>query len=288
MNDEAADPSAENQANEGRAVDTGTEQLLCHIVDGVAVLTLNRPQARNALSEEMSPALRRMLALLADDDDVGCLVLTGAGSAFCAGGDVKGMADKGVGAQQLSFDERVAALRERQNALSGALYAFPRPVIAALPGPAAGAGFAIALACDMRFAAHSAFVTTAYAGIGLSGDYGVSWFLTRLLGSARASELLFVPERIDAQTCERLGIVNRVVADETLQDEVMALAKRIARGPRVAISYLKEHVQRAQNEDLAACMDAEAERLIRCSETSDFREATRAFVEKRSPRFTGR
>lgn len=275
-------------ARPGRALDTGTEQLLCEIIDGVALVTLNRPEARNALSREMSPAFRRIIPELAADDEVGCVVLTGAGSAFCAGGDVKGMAEtKGIGVATMSFDERVQDLCERQAALSGALYALAKPVIAALPGPAAGAGFAIALACDLRIAAESAFVTTAYARIGLSGDYGMSWFLTRLLGSARASELLFMPERIDSRECERLGIVNRVVPDDALQDEAMAMARRIAHGPRIALSYLKEHVQRAQVSDLTTCMNAEADRLVRCSETEDFREATQAFVEKRTPRFIG-
>ena len=269
------------------SLDTGTSELLGRIEERVAVLTLNRPEARNALSDTLSPALRRTIARLAEDDAVGCVLLTGAGSAFCAGGDVKGMGSGSKRAPR-SADEAVRDLTERQLTLTGALYAMPQPTIAALPGPAAGAGLSIALACDLRIAAESAFVTTGFANIGLSGDYGASFFLTQLVGSARARELFFTADRVGAEECARLGIVNRVVPDAELMDEALALAKRLAAGPTQAYRAMKQNLDRALREDLASCLAAEAEGLVRTAQTEDHREAVRAFVEKRKPEFRGR
>ena len=181
----------------------------------------------------------------------------------------------------------VRALKEQQRALSGALYRHPLPVIAAIAGPAVGAGFAIALACDMRIAARGAFMTTGYASVGLSGDYGISWFLNRMLGHGRACELLFAPERIAAEEAARLGLVNRVVPDDTLEQEAHALARRIASGPRRAIRRMKENIRHAHGRGLDECMDREAERIIESMRDADHREAVRAFVEKREPRFEG-
>jgi enoyl-CoA hydratase/carnithine racemase len=199
-------------------IDTGTDELLCEVRDRVAVITLNRPQARNSLSDNLTPALRRMIKLCGEDANVGALLITGAGAAFCAGGDVKGMGGKpgSSNAPELTFDQKVARLQERQRTLTGVLVNVRKPTIAALPGPAAGAGLSLALACDLRIAAESAFVTTAYVKIGLSGDYGMSWLLTRLVGTSRARELMFFGEKIDAKRCETLGLVNRVVPDDRL------------------------------------------------------------------------
>ena len=136
----------------------------------------------------------------------------------------------------MTRDERVAQLRERQRTLTGVLVGLRKPTIAALPGPAAGAGLSIALACDIRIAAETAFMSTGYARIGLTGDYGVSWLLTRLTGTARARELMFLSERIDARRCETLGLVNRVVPDADLQSEAFAMAERLANGPSLAFA----------------------------------------------------
>ena len=152
----------------GKSIDTGTEQLLADLTDGVLTITFNRPEARNALSDVLTPALRKLLAQIPEMDDVGALVLTGAGTAFCAGGDIKGM--QGGYQKERTFDEAVADLRQRQITVSAALYGLRIPTIAALPGPAAGAGLSIALACDMRIAAASAFIATGYVRVGLSGD----------------------------------------------------------------------------------------------------------------------
>ena len=158
-------------------IDTGTEQLLCEVRDGVALITLNRPEARNALSDTLTPALRTTIKERSEDPNVGTLLITGAGTAFCAGGDVKGMAQSNPKVE-MTVKEKIAQLKERQRTLTGVLHHCPKPTIAALPGPAAGAGLAIALACDIRIAAESAFISTGYARVGLSGDYGIAWLLT--------------------------------------------------------------------------------------------------------------
>ncbi|MEE9609045.1 MAG: enoyl-CoA hydratase [Myxococcota bacterium] len=271
------------ESGANRSIDTGTDQLLCRLEDRVARVTLNRPEARNALSLELKEALRALIPDLGADPDVGCLLLSGAGKAFCAGGDTKLMA-KGP---PPSPQERVQLLR-REHELPAALHALEKPVVAALPGPAAGAGFSLALACDIRIAAESAFVTTAYARLGLSGDYGGSWFLTRLVGTAKARELYFTADRVDAAECERLGIVNRVVPDADLEREAFALAARIAAGPPIAHRYMKDNLNRATCGDLQACLDIEAERMVQGATTEDYREAVRAYVEKRAPVFHGR
>ena len=271
----------------GSAIDTGTGLLLGDLRDGVATLTLNRPEARNALSDELTPALRRLILRLGTDPSVGALVLTGAGPAFCAGGDVKGMGgDRGPGhTTERSAGEAVLELQQRQRTLTGVLVSLPVPTIAALPGPAAGAGLAIALACDIRFAAASAFVTTGYARIGLTGDYGINWLLTRLVGTARARELMFTADRVDAETCARIGLVNRIFEDESLRSETAAFAARLAAGPRHAIALMKRNLERALTCDFLPALDQEAELLVQAAATDEHREAVRAFIEKRPPRF---
>jgi len=271
-------------------LDTGTDELLATLADGVVLLTLNRPESRNALSDTLSPALRRMFARLPDMPEARCVVLTGAGTAFCAGGDVKGMGGRGEPRpdRPTTREGVVADLTERQRSLTGALYALPQPTIAALPGPAAGAGFAIALACDLRLAAESAFVTTGFANIGLAGDYGVSFFLPRLVGQMKARELFFTADRVEAADCLELGIVNRVVPDEKLMEETLALARRLAAGPSVAYRLMKANLDRSQREDLDTCLAHEAEATVASASTEDHREAVRAFVEKRKPIFKGR
>jgi enoyl-CoA hydratase/carnithine racemase len=273
---------------EARTLDTGTDQLLARLENGVAVVTINRPEVRNALGDVVSPALRRTIARLRDEPEARCVVLTGAGTAFCAGGDVKGMGQGRKPAAPRPLEEVVRDQTARQQALTGALYALPKPTIAALPGPAAGAGLSIALACDLRIAARSAFVTTGFANVGLSGDYGASFFLTQLVGSATARELFFTAERVDAERCERLGLVNRVVEDEALMEETLALARRLASGPTVAYGLMKANLDRALRADLPTCLAEEAKGIVRSVATADHREAVRAFVEKRPPKFEGR
>src|SRR5439155_7717084 len=182
---------------------------------------------------------------------------------------------------------RVADLRIKQRTLTGALVGLRKPTIASLPGPAAGAGLALALACDIRIAAESAVMTTGYARIGLTGDYGIAWLLTRLVGTSRARELMFTSERVTAARCEAIGLVNRVVSDEKLQEEAFALAKTMAEGPTIALRYMKDNLDEALMFDFATARDHEAERMIRSQKTADHREAVQAFIDKRKPVFKG-
>jgi enoyl-CoA hydratase/carnithine racemase len=227
-----------------------------------------------------------MIKSCGEDPEVGVLLITGAGRAFCAGGNVKGMgAHRDRKKLEMSFDEKLADLQERQRLLTGALVSVRKPTIAALPGPAVGAGLALAMACDIRIAAQSAFVSTGYLRVALSGDYGIAWLLTRLVGTARARELMFTCEKVDAARCERIGLVNRVVPDAQLLIEAFALARSMAEGPKMALRYMKDNLDEALSFDFATARDQEAERLLRLTTTADHREAVQAFIEKRKPVF---
>ncbi len=271
------------QPGEIRSIDTGTDQLLCQVDERAARVTLNRPEARNALSMELKQALYELLPRLEADPDVGCLLLTGAGRAFCAGGDTRLMARDG---RPASMEDRQRQLRW-EHRVPARLHLMGKPVVCALPGAAAGAGFSLALACDIRIMARSAFLVTSFTRLGLSGDYGGSWFLTQLVGPARAREIYFTSERVSAEECERLGLANRVVPDEELEKESTALAKQLAAGPPIALRYMKENLNRALEADLETCLDAEADRMVRGAMTEDYQEAVRAFQEKRKPDFRG-
>jgi len=269
------------------------DEILLDIEDGVATVTLNRPEKRNALSDNLTPALRAILLELESDTRVGCVLITGAGTAFCAGGDVSGMG-AGAGAAQPddrpppSLEDGIRNLQHKQETLTLRLHQLAKPTVAALPGPAAGAGLSIALACDIRLASESAFITTAFRNIGLSGDYGASWLLTQLVGPSKAKELYFTSERIGAGECKALGIVNQVFPDETFRADAFSFAEQIAAGPPIAQRYMKENLNRAITADLKTCLDMEADRLVRCARTEDHREAVSAFLNKRTPKFKGR
>ncbi len=264
---------------------TGSDQVLTVVKNGVAVITLNRPEARNALSSELTPALRKMIRKVGEDDEIGSILLTGAGDAFCSGGDIKRMGE-GSG-KPITFERKVSDLIERQRSLTGALFAISKPTIAALPGPATGAGLALALACDIRIAAESAFVSTGYARVGLSGDYGIAWLLTRLVGTSRAREFMYTADRIESDRCERLGLFNRVVPRAKLQREAFDFAARLAKGPRLAFALMKENLNQALEDDFTMALDAEAPRMLQSAETRDHLEAVKAFIEKREPKFRG-
>ena len=263
-----------------------TDDLLETVKDGVATLTLNRPDRLNALSPAMLDALLAALPRLAADADVGAVVLTGAGRAFCAGGDVKAMAE-GRELAAGSLEDKAHALRARME-VSRWLHEMPKPTIAMVRGAAAGAGLSMALACDLRVAGESARFTTAFARVGYSGDFGGSVFLTRLVGTARARELYFTADLVDAARAEAIGLVNRVVPDARLEEETQALAARLARGPRIALRYMKRNLNAAEHAALGDVFDLEAWHHTRTGLTEDHREATRAFVDKREPVFRGR
>jgi 2-(1,2-epoxy-1,2-dihydrophenyl)acetyl-CoA isomerase len=274
-------------------IHTGTPDLLAELEGGVLTLTLNRPQARNAMSDDMNQALARQLAWAELTREVRCVVLTGAGPGFCAGGDVKGMNERNaphgsVGGNGPSIDEQIARQRVNQRATAGRLFKMPKPTIAALPGAAAGAGLSLALACDLRIMARSAFLTTAFAKVGLAGDYGGTYFLTQLVGSAKARELYFLSERVSAEEALRLGLANWVCEPDELADKTRDLAARLADGPAICFRYMKENLNRAMAGDVDDCLDLEATHHVHSSRTDDHREAAAAFVEKRPPVFVGR
>ena len=270
-------------------IDTGTKDLLAKLDTGILTLTMNRPDARNAMSRAMNTALQQQLAAAELDPAVKCIVLTGAGKGFCAGGDVKGMAASGDGTVgALTIDEAIHRQRVNQRATAGKLFKMPKPTLAALPGAAAGAGLALALACDLRIMTTAAIMTTAFARVGFSGDYGGSYFLTQLVGAAKARELYFLSDRVDAAEALRLGLTNWVCAPDELAAKTHEIAQRLARGPTVAYRYMKENLNRAMGGDVDDCMDLEATHHIHCGQTEDHREASRAFVEKREPTFKGR
>lgn len=271
------------------APDPGTPDLLSALEDGVLTLTLNRPEARNAMSGAMNQALADQLAWAELEPAVKCVVLTGAGKGFCAGGDVKGMAARNAaGGHQVTIDEAIHRQRVNQRATSGKLFKMPKPTLAAIPGPAAGAGFALALACDLRIMASTAFLTTAFARVGFSGDYGGTYFLTQLVGSAKARELYFLSERVGAEDALRLGLANWVCEPDELAARTQEIARRLAAGPSVAFRYMKENLNRAMVAEADDCLDLEVTHHVHCGQTEDHREAAKAFVEKREPVFYGR
>jgi 2-(1,2-epoxy-1,2-dihydrophenyl)acetyl-CoA isomerase len=263
-----------------------SEELLLTVEGGVAVLTLNRPERLNALTRSMLSDLRTHLAALAEDPAIGCVVLTGSGRAFCSGGDVRVQAATAGHATQ-SPEQRADQLRASMEA-SRLLHDMPKPTIAMLNGVAAGAGMSLALACDLRIAASSARMTTAFAKVGLSGDYGGTYFLTQLVGPSKARELYLTAEILDSARLLALGLATKVVPDAALTEETMDLATKFASGPRVAHRYIKRNLKVAEEGSLSDALDAEAFGMLRCRETADHAEAARAFVEKRAPVFTGR
>ncbi len=273
-------------------IDTGTDDLLGRIDGHVAVLSFNRPERRNALSASMYDGFGTALPQIERDPSVRVLLVTGEGGAFCAGGDVKGMHENNTSGDSpetgpTSLEDRVAWLRSRQALVSLALRQLPMPVVAALPGAAAGAGLSMALAADLRIAAERAVVVTAFANVGASGDFGTSWFLPRLVGEAKAKELMFTSPRLTAAEAADLGIVNRVLPDDGFAEAALAFCHDLASRAPIALRYMKENVNRALGSTLSEALDAEASAMVRTMGTADHREAAAAFVEKRPPEFAG-
>ncbi len=270
-------------------IETGTNDLLASLDEGVLTLTMNRPEARNAMSGAMTGALADQLAAAELNADVRCIVLTGAGKGFCSGGDVKAMAGGGgESAVRTTLDGAIHAQRVNQRATAGKLFKMPKPTVASLPGAAAGAGLGLALACDLRIMASNAILTTAFARVGFSGDYGGTYFMTQLVGSAKARELYFLSERVSAEEALGLGLTNWVCEPEELDDKTRELASRLASGPTVAYRYMKENLNRAMAGDVDDCLDLEATHHIHTGMTEDHREAVKAFVAKQDPVFKGR
>jgi 2-(1,2-epoxy-1,2-dihydrophenyl)acetyl-CoA isomerase len=265
-----------------------TTDLIESHASGITTLTMNRPEARNALTRDMMAALSEALPRLANDPAVRLVVLTGTGAAFCSGGDVKGFARNAAGAAvTMSFDQKVTDLRMRMD-VSRWLHEMPKPTLAVIPGPAAGAGLSLALACDLRIAADDAKFTTAFSKIGLSGDFGGSYFLNHLVGAAKAREMYFTGQVLRGDEALRIGLVNRAVPAAQLADAAAAWAAELAALPTVAVGYMKRNLNTGLRSSLSEVLDAEAIHMIRTFETDDHKGAAVAFVEKRPPSFQGR
>jgi 2-(1,2-epoxy-1,2-dihydrophenyl)acetyl-CoA isomerase len=267
-----------------------TDHLIETFHDGIATLTMNRPEARNALSGEMQAGLTEAVPRLAADPKVRVIVLTGAGRAFCAGGDVKSFAARNADAgasERFNLEARVHGLRQSMEVVRWLAEA-PKPTLAVIPGAAAGAGLSLALACDVRVAAADAKLTTAFSKVGLAGDYGGSYFLTQLVGAAKARELYFTADVILGSEAAALGIVNEAVPAEDLDAGADRWARRLANLPTVAVGYMKRNLNAAAHATLSEVLDLEAMHMVRTFMTDDHKTATVAFMEKRAPEFSGR
>ncbi len=251
---------------------------------GLLTITMNRPDRRNALHPDMTLGLVAAARRAQEDHEVRAVLLKGAGGTFCVGGDVKSMAE---GRAPLSFEPKLANLR-RAMEVSRILHEMPKPVVAQLDGAAAGAGLSIALSCDLRIASQSCKITTAFAKVGLSGDFGGTYFLTHLIGSAKARELYLMSPVLTAQEACALGMVSKVVPDAEIDAAAHELAMSLAQGPTVTLGYIKRNINNAEHLSLEACLDGEAMHHTRAGETADHKEAANAFVEKRKPVFQGR
>jgi 2-(1,2-epoxy-1,2-dihydrophenyl)acetyl-CoA isomerase len=266
--------------------DAASGEVLIRIDGHVAVVTLNRPESYNSLSSTLMVRLAQNLSDLAADPEIGCVVITGAGKAFSSGGDVKAQVERAKDPAQTP-EKGMQELRGWMES-GRLLHEMPKPTIAMVNGVAAGAGMGIALACDIRIVAQSARMTTAFAKVGLSGDFAGHYFLTRLAGTARARELFFTSDIIDSKKIEAYGLANQVVPDADLEKVTMELAHRLGNGPRVAWRYMKMNMKMAEEGSLAQLMDAEALGIMRCRLTEDHKEASQAFTEKRAPVFKGK
>lgn len=259
-------------------------ELLESLEDGVLTLTINRPHAHNTLSESLSALLHDALIQAADDADVRCVVLTGAGGIFCAGGDVNDQTSGNIGASDATM---VKTIRDGME-MSRLLREIPKPTLAVISGAAAGAGLALALACDLRFCLDTAKLTTAFAKIGLSGDSGGSYFLPQLVGTAKARELYFMADVISGAEAYEMGLVSRVASAATFEEESLAFARRLAGLPTVALGLMKENLNAAEHRPLDDVFDLEAENIVRSMNTEDHKQAAQAFLNKEKPVFKGR
>jgi 2-(1,2-epoxy-1,2-dihydrophenyl)acetyl-CoA isomerase len=259
------------------------DTVLYEVEGGVATVTLNRPDRLNSMTAELLSGAVEALEEAAADDSVRVVVFTGAGRGFCAGADLTARNTLGEG----NIDARIGVLqRFERSALL--LHEMPKVTIAAVNGPAAGAGLAWACAADLRFAAASAKFVTAFVNVGLSGDFGGTWTLPRIVGASRARDLYLLSEAIDGAEAERIGLVSRVFPDTDFRQEVRMIAERLAAAAPIALRNIKANLLDAERLGFVDAMMREAERHVRSGATEDAREAGRAFLEKRSPVFKGK
>ena len=256
--------------------------LLKSVHEGVMTLVMNRPERRNALSPELYDQLGQALLQAKDNQQLGAIVLTGAGEAFCAGGDVARMANSP--AETLSFEQKVARLRRRTQ-IAELLHTLPIPTIAMIRGPAAGAGLSLALACDFRYADETAKFKTAFINVGLPGDFGGHYFLPRIVGFAKARELYLLSPTLNAQQAKALGMLTEIFSRDTLEQDVTTIAQKFAKGPRQALALMKENLNQALQNTLSQTLDQEAFNNVTSTSSADHKEAAQAFIEKRPPNF---
>jgi 2-(1,2-epoxy-1,2-dihydrophenyl)acetyl-CoA isomerase len=248
--------------------------------NGVLVLTLNRPDSLNALDHQLKEELLAALMAAEDDPEVRAIIVTGAGRAFCAGQDLKER-------EEADAPDLGTEIRERYIPLILAMRRIEKPIIGAINGVAAGAGCSLALACDLRVAAEGAVFIEAFGRVGLVPDSGSTWFLPRLIGHARAAEMIFSSEPVDAHLAERIGLVNHVVPAGRLLDDSRAIGARLAEAAPMALALAKRGLNFAIEHDLASTLDFEAELQTLAGRSNDHAEGVAAFIEKRPPRFTG-
>jgi enoyl-CoA hydratase/carnithine racemase len=261
-----------------------SDLLLFKIEEGVATITLNRPDKLNAFTDEMLENWLARLAECRDNDDVRVIVITGTGRAFTTGGDVEGFS---ASAQQTAYGIKRRLTHGIQR-LPRLLAEIDKPLIAALNGFATGGGLDVALACDIRFAAQSARFAETYARMGLIPGAGGAWLLPRLVGTPKALELLWSCDWVDAPEAERIGLVNKVFADDALMEGTYAFARKVAAGAPLAVQMIKRVVRLGQDQDLASALDLVASNMTVVRSSEDHKEALAAFKEKRTPQFKGR
>lgn len=260
------------------------DTVLYDVSDGLATVTLNRPEAMNALNHETKEALRDTLTEAGSDGAVRAVLLTANGRAFCVGQDLK----EHISALEAHGGGALTTVKDHYNPITLALATMPKPVVVAVNGVAAGAGAGFAFAADYRVAADTASFNTAFAGIALTADSGMSWSLPRLVGPARAADLLLFPRSVKADEALGLGLVQEVVPADELRAHAEELARRLAEGPTASYAALKESLSYGAEHSLAETLDKEAELQVRAGASDDHRIAVEAFVKKEKPRFVGR
>ncbi|MDG2061566.1 MAG: enoyl-CoA hydratase [SAR86 cluster bacterium] len=269
------------------------EVILYEVSEGIAKVTLNRPDRLNAVTQEMTGKLKQSLDDACKDPMVKVIILTGAGRGFCAGADMQGLSDVTKGGSRTTFtpEERDYESNGLSNWEGTYNYfpSLPKPIIAAINGPAAGVGFVMSLFCDIRFAKKSAVFSSAFAKRGLIAEYGSAWILPRLVGLAHANDILFSSRKFDAIEAERMGLVNRAINDELFEEEVLQYAKDLSKlvSPR-SLRVMKTQIYSSQTEDIEVSLASAVEEMRLSFDSDDFKEGVAHYIEKRDPKFTGK
>ena len=247
------------------------------IDDGIATITLNRPAAYNTLSVEMLDVLPVLLGQLRDDDNTRCIILTGAGEkAFCAGGDISGLVSGSAGIDKKALSEKLSGWAQSARLLRE----IPKPTLAMINGAVAGAGLALALACDFRIASRNAHFTTAFSKLAMSGDFGGSYFLSQIVGTAKARELYYFSERVGSEEALRIGLINWLVDYDDLADSTLELAKKLALMPALTAAFIKQNMNDSLSDDIATLIEKESYRMIESAMSEETQQAATAFFSR--------